>query len=142
MASEKPQQSATMAADEVFEKGIPQEKVISAPSAGSIDIGAVDDLNLDTVHAESEYTDTEYKKLLRKIDLRLLALMWVCSPALILNLTSINWVRYRYVMAPNKQTKQLLAPNRFSGFKQIPECMGSSSLVNSSSYKFCGLLMK
>jgi hypothetical protein len=85
MASEKPYQSHTVATDEILEKGIPQEKAIIAPSAGSIDIGAVDDLNLDTVHAESEYTDAEYKKLLRKIDLRLLALMWVRFPPHILS---------------------------------------------------------
>lgn len=34
------------------------------------------DIVLDTVHASHEYTDAQYKNLLRKIDLRLLPLLW------------------------------------------------------------------
>ncbi|KAL4965453.1 MFS general substrate transporter [Aspergillus stella-maris] len=32
----------------------------------------------DTINAESEYTEADYRRLLRKIDLWLLPLMWVC----------------------------------------------------------------
>lgn len=80
MITEKSQDDALMAGDNILDKGVAQEKASNAPSNESVNLGTIDDLNLDTVHAESEYTEAEYKKLLWKIDLRLLALMWACSP--------------------------------------------------------------
>ncbi|RDW61677.1 hypothetical protein BP5796_11569 [Coleophoma crateriformis] len=38
----------------------------------------VDQLALDVVNAETEYTEAQYRKLRRKIDLRLLPVMWLC----------------------------------------------------------------
>jgi hypothetical protein len=52
MASEKPQYSAPIEAEEILGKGNAEEKATVAPS---INVGAVDNLLLDTVHAEPEY---------------------------------------------------------------------------------------
>jgi hypothetical protein len=52
MASEKPRYSAPIEAEEILGKGNAEEKATIAPS---INVGAVDDLLLDTVHAEPEY---------------------------------------------------------------------------------------
>lgn len=52
-ASEKPQYSVPIEAEEILGKANAEEKVTIAPS---INVGAVDDLNLDTVHAEPEYS--------------------------------------------------------------------------------------
>ncbi|KAJ9156304.1 Major facilitator superfamily transporter [Pleurostoma richardsiae] len=41
--------------------------------------GKIDDIALDTVNAaEGQYTEADYKRVLRKIDFILLPLMWVC----------------------------------------------------------------
>jgi hypothetical protein len=53
MASEKPQYSAPIEDEEILGNGNAEEKATIAPS---INVGAVDDLNLDTVHAEPEYS--------------------------------------------------------------------------------------
>jgi hypothetical protein len=53
--------------------------------------GIVQDTVLDTVDAaQSQYTEAEYKKVLRKIDLVLLPLMWLCYGTQQADKTSIS----------------------------------------------------
>lgn len=52
-------------------------KTVSRDREASIVEGKIDDLVLDTIDAEAEYTPEQFKKLRWKIDLWLLPLMWV-----------------------------------------------------------------
>jgi hypothetical protein len=54
------------------------QNTLSHPTDPSIGPGKVDDLIIDTVNAETEYTPEQFRKLRWKIDLFLLPLMWVC----------------------------------------------------------------
>lgn len=50
-----------------------------APVVDDVAEGKVEDLVYDTVNAaEGQYSAADYKRVLRKIDLILLPLMWVC----------------------------------------------------------------
>ncbi len=56
-------------------------KNVTSPDITSIGQGTLDDIAVDTVNAEHEYTPEQFKKLRRKIDLRLLPVMWVSKPS-------------------------------------------------------------
>jgi ACS family allantoate permease-like MFS transporter len=60
-----------MAYDEKTSSSVKSEEVIDLPSADE-----THDVTLDTVNAQ--YTETEYKRVLRKVDRFLLPLMWLC----------------------------------------------------------------
>lgn len=61
---------------------IQQDTVTEAGISNSTDDvidGKIQDIVLDTINAaEGEYSEADYKKVLRKIDLVLLPLMWLC----------------------------------------------------------------
>jgi len=59
-------------------RGVEELKVLSNPSQTSIGLGKIDDIIIDTVNAETEYTPEQFRKLRWKIDFWLLPLMWVC----------------------------------------------------------------
>ena len=52
---------------------------LSNPTEASVGYGKIDELIVDTVNAEAEYTPEQFRKLRWKIDLWLLPLMWVCT---------------------------------------------------------------
>jgi hypothetical protein len=58
-------------------RDVEELKVLSNPSQASIGLGKIDDIVIDTVNAETEYTAEQFHKLRWKIDLWLLPLMWV-----------------------------------------------------------------
>jgi ACS family allantoate permease-like MFS transporter len=59
-------------------RDVEELKVLSNPSQASVGLGKIDDIIIDTVNAETEYTPEQFRKLRWKIDLWLLPLMWVC----------------------------------------------------------------
>jgi hypothetical protein len=70
-------------AESEIKQGGDDLKIVPSTAAASIAPGGVDDVIIDTINAETEYTPEQFKKLRWKIDLWLLPLMWVCSWRLI-----------------------------------------------------------
>jgi hypothetical protein len=60
-------------------RDVEELKVLSTPSQPSLGLGKIDDIIVDTINAETEYTPEQFRKLRWKIDLWLLPLMWVCD---------------------------------------------------------------
>ena len=50
---------------------------VSSAKEQSLGYGKIDDIIIDTVNAETEYTSEQFRKIRWKIDLWLLPLMWV-----------------------------------------------------------------
>jgi hypothetical protein len=113
-------------------------KVLSNPSQTSIGLGKIDDIIIDTVNAETEYTPEQFRKLRWKIDLWLLPLMWVCiHPEKIPEISCIARAllssRFpRFAMGHSKQTRRLSVFKPYSEFAQTHISLGSNSLVSIS----------
>jgi len=65
-------------------RDVEELKVLSTPSQPSLGLGKIDDIIVDTINAETEYTPEQFRKLRWKIDFWLLPLMWVCVDSLII----------------------------------------------------------
>lgn len=69
-----------------------KKEIISVPLEPiiSCQVGEIKSFAVDTVNAQAEYTNGEYKRLLRKIDWFLLPLMWVAYGTQQADKTSIS----------------------------------------------------